>query len=144
MWNQMTLMHQWRETIPLLLHAACIILYSGCVASQYSVSTDLPLSFLRSGSVCLTWRPSLARRSAECFVQVVNLLNSDYEARSGEDLCEGVLRTLAALLAGNEASRRRLAADVGYDQILTALARQVKNICQGFPGFFIHGHTPPY
>ena len=60
-------------------------------------------------------------------MQVVNLLNAEYEeAGAGrEDLCEGVLRTLGALLAGNEASRRRLAADVGYDQILTALARQV-------------------
>ena len=68
---------------------------------------------------------AVARRSAECFVQVVNLLNFDYEAGAGEDLCEGVLSTLTALLAGNEASRRRLVADVGYDQILTALDRQV-------------------
>ncbi len=66
-------------------------------------------------------------RSAECFVQVVNLLNADYEdAEAGAALAESVLATLTALLAGNDASRRRLAADVGYDQILTAVARQVR------------------
>ena len=59
-------------------------------------------------------------------MQVVNLLNADYaDAQLGSALAESVLATLTALLAGNEASRRRLQADVGYDQIQAAVARQV-------------------
>ncbi len=60
-------------------------------------------------------------------MQVVNLLNFDYEGGHGARLCEEVLATLTALLAGNEASRRRLVSDVGYDQILTAVMRQVRS-----------------
>ena len=60
-------------------------------------------------------------------MQVVNLLNADYaDARLGSALAESVLATLTALLAGNEASRRRRQADVGYDQIQAAVARQVR------------------
>ncbi len=58
-------------------------------------------------------------------MQAVNLLNFDYEGGHGAQLCEEVLATLTALLTGNEASRRRLVSDVGYDQILTAVMRQV-------------------
>ena len=58
-------------------------------------------------------------------MQVVNLLNFDYEGGHGAFLCEEVLATLTALLAGNEGSRRRLVSDVGYDQIQTAIMRQV-------------------
>ena len=79
-----------------------------------------------------------ARRSAECFVQVVNLLNCDYPDGAGPALCEAVLATLTALLAGNEASRRRLIADVGYDQILTALARQVLGAPLAWTGNWCH------
>jgi hypothetical protein len=64
-------------------------------------------------------------RQAECFVQVVNLLNFDYEGGHGAFLCEEVLATLTALVAGNEGARRRLVCDVGYDQILTAIEHQV-------------------
>ena len=67
-----------------------------------------------------------ACRSAECFVQVVNLLNFEYEGAEGLQLAERVLSTLAALLRGNEASRRRLVSDVGYDQIAMAVRRQVR------------------
>ncbi|KAK9905588.1 hypothetical protein WJX75_002584 [Coccomyxa subellipsoidea] len=63
-------------------------------------------------------------RQSECFVQVVNLLNFNYEGGHGARLCEEVLATITALLAGNDASRRRLVSDVGYDQILTAVMRQ--------------------
>ena len=70
------------------------------------------------------WAKCLCR-SAECFVQVVNLLNFEYEGVEGLLLTEKVLSTLAALLRGNEASRRRLVSDVGYDQILMAVRRQV-------------------
>jgi hypothetical protein len=69
------------------------------------------------------------RRSAESFVQVVNLLNFEYEGGEGLQLAVKVLSTLAALLRGNEASRRRLVSDVGYDQILTAVKRQVGALC---------------
>ena len=58
-------------------------------------------------------------------MQVVNLLNFEYEGVEGLLLTEKVLSTLAALLRGNEASRRRLVSDVGYDQILMAVRRQV-------------------
>jgi len=61
-------------------------------------------------------------------VQVVNLLNFDYEEGQGPQLCEEVLSTLTALLEGNDASRRRLVSDVGYDQILTAIMRQVGEV----------------
>ena len=69
------------------------------------------------------------RRSAESFVQVVNLLNFEYEGGEGLQLAVKVLSTLAALLRGNEASRKRLLSDVGYDQILTAVKRQVGVLC---------------
>lgn len=65
------------------------------------------------------------RRSAESFVQVVNLLNFEYDGGEGLQLAVKVLSTLAAFLRGNEASRRRLVSDVGYDQVLTAVKRQV-------------------
>lgn len=61
-------------------------------------------------------------------MQVVNLLNFDYEDGRGPQLCEEVLATLTALLEGNDASRRRLVSDVGYDQILTAIMRQVGGV----------------
>ena len=64
-------------------------------------------------------------RSAECFVQIVNLLNFEYTGSEGLQLSELVLGTLAALLRGNDASRRRLESDVGYDQIQMAIKRQV-------------------
>ena len=40
------------------------------------------------------------RRDAECFVQIVNLLNLEYPPEVGQRLAEQVLATLAALLAG--------------------------------------------
>ena len=64
-------------------------------------------------------------RSADVFVQVVNLLNFEYDGSEGLQLAEKVLSTLAALLKGNEGSRRRVVSDVGYDQILMAVTRQV-------------------
>jgi len=70
-------------------------------------------------------RAACMRRSADVFVQVVNLLNFEYEGSEGLQLAEKVLSTLAALLKGNEGSRRRVVSDVGYDQILMAVTRQV-------------------
>ena len=58
----------------------------------------------------------------------MNLLNFEYEGVEGLQLTEKVLSTLAALLRGNEASRRRLVSDVGYDQILMAVRRQVDGL----------------
>lgn len=56
-------------------------------------------------------------RSAECFVQLLNLLNIDYPPEAGTQLCEKVLATLMVLLAGNEASRKQLQQGVGYDSL---------------------------
>ena len=70
-------------------------------------------------------RAACMRRSADVFVQVVNLLNFEYDGSEGLQLAEKVLSTLAALLKGNEGSRRRVVSDVGYDQILMAVTRQV-------------------
>ena len=58
-------------------------------------------------------------------MQIVNLLNFEYKGCEGLQLSELVLGTLAALLRGNEASRKRLESDVGYDQIQMAIKRQV-------------------
>ena len=46
-------------------------------------------------------------------VQLVNLLNDEFAAEEGTNLACGVLRTLAALLAGNDSARKRLSHDVG-------------------------------
>lgn len=70
-------------------------------------------------------RAACMRRSADVFVQVVNLLNFEYDGSEGIQLAEKVLSTLAVLLKGNEGSRRRVVSDVGYDQILMAVTRQV-------------------
>jgi hypothetical protein len=87
----------------------CVFSYRGCKA----ICLKLKLFHVGGG------------RQSECFVQVVNLLNFNYEGGHGARLCEEVLATITALLAGNDASRRRLVSDVGYDQILTAVMRQV-------------------
>ena len=42
----------------------------------------------------------MLRREAECFVQVVNLLNLEYLPEVGQQLAQQVLATLASLLAG--------------------------------------------
>ncbi|KAL3142038.1 hypothetical protein ABBQ32_004670 [Trebouxia sp. C0010 RCD-2024] len=60
-------------------------------------------------------------RSAECFVQVLNLLNIDYTPEAGSQLCIGVLSTLTSLLAGNEASRKQLHLNPGFDSVLRAV-----------------------
>lgn len=62
-----------------------------------------------------------AFRSAECFVQVLNLLNIDYSPEAGTQLCIGVLSTLTSLLAGNEASRKQLQLNPGFDSVLRAV-----------------------
>ena len=64
---------------------------------------------------------SAAFRSAECFVQVLNLLNIDYSPEAGTQLCIGVLSTLTSLLAGNEASRKQLQLNPGFDSVLRAV-----------------------
>ncbi len=46
-------------------------------------------------------------------MQLVNLLNDEFGLEEGADLACAVLRTLAALLAGNDSARKRLAHDVG-------------------------------
>jgi hypothetical protein len=46
-------------------------------------------------------------------VQLVSLLNDEFGAEEGTELACGVLRTLAALLAGNDSARKRLSHDVG-------------------------------
>ena len=64
-------------------------------------------------------------RKAECFVQIVHLLNLDYPPELGSQLCCLVLATLTALLAGNEASRNRVRDDVGYDTLFSIITRLV-------------------
>ena len=84
------------------------------------------------GQVCMLkfWLPCgdgphalLWCRSAECYVQLLNLLNIDYPPEAGTQLCEKVLATLMALLAGNEASRQQLQQGVGYDTLLSIVLR---------------------
>ena len=55
------------------------------------------------------------------------------ESSSGPDgggggalMCSEVLATVTALVAGNAASRARVAQDIGYDQILTVVLRQAR------------------
>lgn len=62
-------------------------------------------------------------RKAECFVQLVNLLNVDCESDVGSQLCFKVLQTLTALLSGNEASRIRMRDDIGYDTLFSIISR---------------------
>lgn len=92
-------------------------------------------------------------RQADAFVQLVHLLNitaggssnSGGAARGARDpdpspspggssggtaLCSEVLVTLTELVAGNAASRARVATDIGYDQILTVVLRQVRGQAQ--------------
>ena len=90
------------------------------------------------------------RRHADAFVQLVHLLNvtaansapaaaadaspsrrmdpdpsSEADGdRGGALMCSEVLATVTALVAGNAASRARVAQDIGYDQILTVVLRQ--------------------
>ena len=52
---------------------------------------------------------------------MLNLLNIDYPPETGTQLCIGVLSTLTALLAGNEASRKQLQLNPGYDSVLRAV-----------------------
>lgn len=52
---------------------------------------------------------------------MLNLLNIDYSPEAGTLLCIGVLSTLTALLAGNEASRKQLQLNPGYDSVLRAV-----------------------
>ena len=65
------------------------------------------------------------RRNAECFVQIVNLLNLDFPAETGTELCVNVLQSLQTLIAGNEANRQRLRADIGYDTLQSGLLKHV-------------------
>ena len=62
-------------------------------------------------------------RNAECFIQIVNLLNLDFPADTGTELCVKVLQSLQTLMAGNEANRQRLRADIGYDTLQSGLLR---------------------
>ena len=48
--------------------------------------------------------------------------------RGGAAMCGEVLATVTALVAGNAASRARVAQDIGYDQILTVVLRQVRTL----------------
>lgn len=52
---------------------------------------------------------------------MLNLLNIDYSSEAGTQLCIGVLSTLTSLLAGNEASRKQLQLNPGFDSVLRAV-----------------------
>ena len=54
-------------------------------------------------------------------MQVLNLLNIDYSPEAGMQLCIGVLSTLTSLLAGNEASRKQLQLNPGFESVLRAV-----------------------
>ena len=64
-------------------------------------------------------------RNAECFLQLLHLLNLDHSPEQGEDLCFEVLATLTALLCNNEASRSRLQDVVGYDTLFNIIVKLV-------------------
>ena len=98
--------------------------------------------------------PTALCRHADAFVQLVHLLNvtadgsapasaspaspsrrEDPElssepdgSRDGALMCGEVLATVTALVAGNAASRARVAQDIGYDQILTVVLRQARTL----------------
>lgn len=57
-------------------------------------------------------------------MQLLNLLNDDYPPEAGAQLCERVLATLTALLAGNVAAREHLSSEVGYDTLLNIVLRR--------------------
>lgn len=59
-----------------------------------------------------TLSTTICRRSG-ALVQLVNLLNDEFAPQEGSQLACSVLRTLAALLAGNDSARKRLSHDVG-------------------------------
>lgn len=69
--------------------------------------------------------PGLSCRNAECFLQLLHLLNLDHSPEQGEDLCFEVLATLTALLCNNEASRSRLQDVVGYDTLFNIIVKLV-------------------
>lgn len=52
---------------------------------------------------------------------MLNLLNIDYSPEAGTQLCIGALCTLTSLLAGNEASRKQLQLNPGFDSVLRAV-----------------------
>ena len=52
---------------------------------------------------------------------MLNLLNINYSPEAGTHLCIGVLSTLTSLLAANEASRKQLQLNPGFDSVLRAV-----------------------
>lgn len=63
----------------------------------------------------------MLHRRSQCFVQLLNLLNIDYPAEVGTQLCEQVLSTLTALLAGNDSCKNEMKQNVGYDTLLSVV-----------------------
>ncbi len=63
-------------------------------------------------------------RKSQCFVQLLNLLNIDYSHEAGTALCEQVLSTVTALMAGNESMKSEMKKTVGYDTLLNIVLRR--------------------
>ncbi len=55
----------------------------------------------------------------------MNLLNLDFPVETGTEVCVKVLQALQNLVAGNEANRQRLRADIGYDTLRIGLLKHV-------------------
>ncbi len=68
--------------------------------------------------------PVLLCRKSQCFVQLLNLLNIDYSHEAGTALCEQVLSTVTALMAGNESMKSEMKKTVGYDTLLNIVLRR--------------------
>ena len=67
---------------------------------------------------------ALLCRKSQCFVQLLNLLNIDYSHEAGTALCEQVLSTATALMAGNESMKSEMKKTVGYDTLLNIVLRR--------------------
>ena len=68
--------------------------------------------------------PALLCRKSQCFVQLLNLLNIDYSHEAGTALCEQVLSTITALMAGSESMKSEMKKTVGYDTLLNIVLRR--------------------
>ncbi|KAL0021859.1 hypothetical protein WJX77_009077 [Trebouxia sp. C0004] len=63
-------------------------------------------------------------KKSQCFVQLLNLLNIDYSHEAGSALCEQVLSTVTALMAGNPSMKSEMKRTVGYDTLLNIVVRR--------------------
>lgn len=77
--------------------------------------------------------PAAAADASPSIREDPHLCSEQDGGRGGAAMCSEVLATVMALVAGNAASRARVAQDIGYDQILTVVLRQARTLT-GSPG----------